>query len=130
MVAGACSQATGRKWESTIGERRPSAPLGAPVQVVKARYTFRMAGPGTGITLATVIRITSPSRLIPTPPFARQEVILLWGMGILFVCLGLAALGAIVASSEVRRRRYALVPLVAGGIVTLVMGATLLVNMA
>ena len=87
-----------------------------------------MSGLRTSIDLATVIHFL-PVHSVPTPPFLRLAVILLWTLGSLLVSVGLAAFVAIAASSQVRRRWYAMAPLGATGLLTLVSGTTLLVRM-
>jgi hypothetical protein len=88
-----------------------------------------MFGLSTSIDLATVIHFL-PVHSVPTPPFIRLVVVLLWTFGIVLVSVGSAAFVAIAVSSQVRRRWYALAPLGATGLLTLVMGTTILVRLA
>ena len=89
-----------------------------------------MVGPGEATTIATAIQFFAPVRPLPMPLFVRREIVLLWTLGIFSLCLGLAALVAIAASSTVRRHWYAMTPLAVAGLLALLMGTGVLTKMA
>jgi hypothetical protein len=89
-----------------------------------------MMGLHAAAAFATVIRFSSPGRQIATPSFVRREVALFWVVGVALVSVGVAAFVVIAANSEVRRRWFAVVPMVVGGLVTLFVGVELLAILA
>jgi hypothetical protein len=80
------------------------------------------------VTLTT-LAVTYPGEPVPAPPTLRLVIVLLWVLAPLLIASGVGAVMAVGVSGEVRRRWYAVVPLLAAGVISLYLGCALLVDL-